>query len=400
MKQRLLASFFLLSLMCLLSGCWSRHELNDISIVVGLGIDKMGERYKVTIQTVNPSQVSAKKGTSTNASAVVTYEETGTTVPEALSRMSVKAPRFLHFSHLRMVIISEDVAHQGISKAIDYLSRNLDMRTDFYFVVARQAKASEVLKVISSMDPIPANNMYTKLETSDKYWSATGSMNLNYLLQALGAKGKSASMTGIEIIGNKKMGDQTANTQFVEPLALLKYAGMAAFKRDRFVGWLDESDTKVLNYVQNSVYQTTGFIPCPGSKGNITMQVIRSNAVMHPHLVNENPEFDVNVRIEQDIADIECKMDISQAEIVADIKKLSDQKLEGLISESIDKIQKTIGTDIYGFGDAFHRKYPKAWHQIKDWDEVFKTIKVHVHVDTNLRRVGTILQSVDQITRE
>lgn len=207
-------------------------------------------------------------------------------------------------------------------------------------------------------------------------------------------------MTGVEILGNRKIGEKTSNAQYVDPPALLIYSGMAAFKFDRFVGWLNENDTKALNYVQNSVYQTTGYIPCPGAEGNVTMQVIRSNTVIHPHLVSGLPEFDVNVRIEQDIADVECKIDLSQAPVVAALKQLSDSKVETLIGESITKIQKKLGTDIYGFGDAFHHKYPKAWHQIKNWNEVFPTIKVRVHVDTTLRRVGTILQPINQITTE
>ncbi|MCY9669165.1 Ger(x)C family spore germination protein [Paenibacillus alginolyticus] len=400
MKRAITTGLFLFPFLFLLTGCWSRHELNDISIVVGLGIDKAGESYKITIQTVNPGQVTVKKGGSSNATSVITYEETGMTVPEALSRMSVKAPRYLHYSHLRMVVFGEDMARAGISKPLDFLSRNMDMRTDFYFIVAKQAKASEVLKVLSAMDPIPANNMYTKLETSDKYWSATGSMNLNYLLQELATHGKSPTMTGVEILGNRKIGEKTSNAQYVDPPALLNYSGMAAFKFDRFVGWLNENDTKALNYVQNSVYQTTGYIPCPGAEGNITMQVIRSNTVIHPHLVSGLPEFDVNVRIDQDISDVECKIDLSQAAVVAELKQLSDSKLETLIGESIAKIQKKLGADIYGFGVAFHHKYPKSWHQIKNWNEVFRTIKVRVHVDSTLRRVGTILQPINQITTE
>ncbi|WP_171631962.1 Ger(x)C family spore germination protein [Paenibacillus plantarum] len=400
MKRAITTGLCLFSLFSLLTGCWSRHELNDISIAVGMGIDLVGERYKITIQTVNPSQVAVKKGASSNSPAVITYEETGMTVPEAISRLSVKAPRYLHFSHLRMVVIGEDVAREGISKPLDFLSRNMDMRTDFYFIVARQAKASEILKVISAIDPIPANNMYTKLETSDKYWAATGSMNLNRLLQELGTHGKSPALTGIEIIGTKKMGEQTANTQYVEPPALLKYAGMAVFKQDRFVGWLDENDVKALNYVQNSVHQSTGYIPCPGSTGNITVQAIRSHTVIHPHLVNGTPEFDVNVGIDGDIADVECKIDLSQASVVDELQQLNNNKLESSMQQSIAKIQKNLGADIYGFGNTFHHKFPKSWHQIKDWNEAFRTIKVRVHVDSKLRRIGTILQPIDNITTE
>ncbi|NOU91871.1 Ger(x)C family spore germination protein [Paenibacillus sp. LMG 31456] len=400
MKRAVAVCLFLVFLSLSLTGCWSRHELNDLNIVVGMGIDKSEGKYKITVQTVNPGQVASKKGSISTASPVVTYEEIGTTIPEALSRMTVKAPRHLYFAHLRMVIIGEKAAKEGISKQLDFLSRNMEMRTDFYFVIARKTDASEVLKMNSPMDPIPANNIYTKLDNSDKLWSATGSMTLNHLLQDLETEGKSPSITGIEIVGDRSIGGKTTNGQYIEPPVVLQYAGMAAFKADRMVGWLDENDTKVLNYVQNSVYQTTGYIPCPKGEGNITMQVIRSDTVIKASIHNGHPEFDVHIRIEQDISDAECRIDLSKATIVPELKKLTDNKLVTLIEGSIKKVQKNLGTDIYGFGDALHHQYPKVWHQIKDWNNVFTTVKVRVHVNSILRRMGTILQPVDYTRKE
>ncbi|ULL18785.1 Ger(x)C family spore germination protein [Paenibacillus sp. H1-7] len=400
MNHRLSKGLILLLLPLMLSSCWSHHELNDMSIVVGMGIDRVDNQYIISIQTVNPGQVSVKKGPSSSAAPVITYEETGMTIPEALTRMTVKAPRHLYFAHLRMVVISEKAAQDGIAKSLDYLSRNNEMRTDFYFIIAKQAKASDVLKVFSVMDPIPANNMFTKLETSDNYWAATGSMNLNRLLQELGMRGKSPTMTGVEISGNRKLGQTTANGHRIDPPALIKYAGMAAFKSDRFVGWLDENDTKALNYVQDSVIQTLGQFPCPDGDGRISMQVIRSKSTIKAALRNGQPEFDVYLRVEQDLAAAECKADLSKSSIVAELKKASDKKLEALLGNSIKKIQKQYGTDIYGFGEAIHRSFPETWHQIKDWDQAFAKAPVRIHANTVLRRVGTILQPIDTITKQ
>ncbi|MBH9787576.1 Ger(x)C family spore germination protein, partial [Clostridioides difficile] len=37
----------------LLSGCWSKRELNELAIVVALGIDKIDEEYEITVQIVD-----------------------------------------------------------------------------------------------------------------------------------------------------------------------------------------------------------------------------------------------------------------------------------------------------------------------------------------------------------
>lgn len=130
--RRLALCLIIGMLIPLLAGCWDRNELNEISLVVGLGLDKVDDKYKVSVQLVNPSRVAPKAGVSSNASPVVTFEESGKTLPEALRRMEVQVPRKLYFAHLRMIVLGEELAKSGISKPLDFISRNPQMRTDFF----------------------------------------------------------------------------------------------------------------------------------------------------------------------------------------------------------------------------------------------------------------------------
>lgn len=394
MRRRAALLLVLLLAAQLVSGCWSSHELNDLSIVVGLGIDLEGDKYKVTVQVVNPGQVAVKKQGGSPTSPVITYEETGVTIPEAVRRMTVKAPRAIYFAHMRIVVLGSDLAQSGISRPLDYISRDLEMRNDFYLVIAKNATASDILKTFSSIDPIPANNMYTKLETSDKLWAATAKMTLVQLLQDLSKQGKSPTMTGIEIIGDRSASNKASNGQYISPPVMLTYSGTAVFMGDRMVGWLDETETKALNYVQNNVVHTVGFVSCPRGDGNISMEVARSKTRIAVNTRRGEPEFDVYLRLEQNISDIECGTDMSDVDIITDLKRQTDLKLKRMIEDAIRKVQQKYGTDVFGFGDVLHGKAPEAWHAIKDWNEVFTHVKVRVHVNSILRRTGTILQPV------
>lgn len=57
---RLILSFALL--LPLLTGCWDRQELNELGIMLGLGVDKDGDMIKVSAQVVVPNEVSSKAG--------------------------------------------------------------------------------------------------------------------------------------------------------------------------------------------------------------------------------------------------------------------------------------------------------------------------------------------------
>lgn len=49
-------------LLPLLTGCWDRQELNELGIMLGLGVDKDGDLIKVSAQVVVPNEVSSKSG--------------------------------------------------------------------------------------------------------------------------------------------------------------------------------------------------------------------------------------------------------------------------------------------------------------------------------------------------
>jgi spore germination protein KC len=395
----LLIGMLMLMLMPLLAGCWDRNELNEISLVVGLGIDKAGDMYKVSVQLVNPAQAAPKGGANGTASPVVTFEEKGRTIPEALRRMEVKVPRKLYYAHLRLIVLGETLARAGISKPLDFISRNPQMRTDFFLIIAKNTNASDVLKVYSRLDPIPANNLYTTLEVSNKLWAATGKITLVKLVQDLNSRGINPALTGVEIVGEEQIGESLANIEKIAPPTLLKYTGMAIFKKDRMVGWIGEDETKALNYVQNKVVQTVGYLSCPNG-GYVSADVINTQTRLDTRIQEGKPIVDINLRVEQNISDIECDVDIMQKPFIDQLKEEGDQKIKKIIEDSIKKIQKQYGTDIFGFGELIHHKYPKLWHQYKDWNEEFKKLKVHVQVDTIIRRIGTTVHSVEQQTEE
>jgi spore germination protein KC len=89
------------------TGCWSRHELNDLAIAVGIGIDKIGDRYQISAQVVLPSQIAGSKGGSPQA-PVNLYKATGSTVYEALRKITTISPRKIYISHLRILVLGED----------------------------------------------------------------------------------------------------------------------------------------------------------------------------------------------------------------------------------------------------------------------------------------------------
>lgn len=393
MKKKWLITLTLLITLIPLTGCWDRNELNELGIVVGLGIDKIGKQYESTIQLVNTGEVAAQKGGSGRAAASV-YHERGDTLFQIHRRMSTESPRKLYFSHLQILVIGEKVAKEGIDKVLDLLSRNYQVRTDFYVVVAKGVKASDVLSILTPVEKIPAQNLFSKLETSDKQWAATGIMKLDELINDLTAKGKDAVLTGIGVTGNKKAGGDRKNVEAIDAKAKLKYYGMAIFKWDKMVGWLNENESKGVNYVRpGHVKSTLINIPCTkGSK--IGIELIRSNTKMKGSFKNGKPVIDVDLRAEGNVGEVQCKMDITKPKTIQMLEKRAEKAITQKIEEAVKKSKK-LQADVMGFGEALHRADPKAWKKIeKTWREKeLQETEVRTHIDLKIRRVGTVTNS-------
>lgn len=149
--------FFLL--INLLTGCWSSKELNEIAILTGLGIDKTENGYRLSAQVINPGEIAGKN--SSGRTEVVRYMKSGATIHEAFRKLTTDVPRILYLSHLRIVLFGEDMAREGIGKALDFLSRDHEMRSDFFLSVAKGATAADILNVTTHEERIPANKLYT-----------------------------------------------------------------------------------------------------------------------------------------------------------------------------------------------------------------------------------------------
>lgn len=132
----------------LTTGCWSGHETNSLAFAMAVGIDKGQEdKLMVTIQTVNPGALASK--TQTNATPIVIYSETGADMPEIIRKLTKQVSRKIYFSHVRMIVFSEEIARNGISDYLDYFMRNPEFRTDFYISIAKENTARYLLSLLS-----------------------------------------------------------------------------------------------------------------------------------------------------------------------------------------------------------------------------------------------------------
>ncbi|MFF3923451.1 Ger(x)C family spore germination protein [Paenibacillus lactis] len=373
-----------------LSGCWNRRELNELAIAVAAGVDWVDDRYRLTVQVAIPGQVTSKKSGGPQAPATL-YTAEGDTIFEASRRMTQVSPRKIYFSHLRMFLMDEAMAREGIAKVLDLLSRDHEFRPDFYLVITRGATAEETLKIMTQMETIPANKLYESLQTSEKAWSASMTVTLDELINDLTSSGKHPVLTGLIITGDRDIGRTRKNVENIDTPGQLKYSGLAVFKLDKLIGWLNEKDSRNYRLISGDVKSSVSFIPCK-NEGKIIIETLRTDSKLKGRIVESRPEMDIRINMEGNIGAVECSgLDLSEPATVRELEAEMEENLKRSLESVVDKVQSKFKVDIFGFGEAFRRSHPREWKEMeKTWNErYFPNLKTNIHVDYKIRRTGT-----------
>jgi spore germination protein KC len=383
-----------------LTGCWDRRELNDLGISVAMGIDKIDNEYQVTAQVVQPGDVAQKKSGGVSGTPVTMYEARGVTIFEAIRKMTTTSPRIIYSAHLRVVLLGEDLAREGIGQAMDLLSRNYELRTDFFILVAKGTTAAKALSILTPLEKIPADKLFKSIETSEKTWAPTMAVTLDELITDFVSEGKHPVLSGVEVIGNKDVGRYQMNIQTLRPAAELQNAGLAVFRKDKLIGWLNEEESKGYNYILNNVISTVGHVPCPNG-GNIALEISHSKATIKGYVRNQNPHITIDLRSEQNIGEVECRIDLTKAAAFQDLEQRARKESLRILNRTIDVVQTKYKVDIFGFGNIIHRSDPKAWKSLKkDWDKHFAEASIDINVYIKIKHTGTITNSFFEQVKE
>jgi spore germination protein KC len=406
MRIRMVVCITLLLLSLTLVGCWDRKELDTLGFVIAVGIDKSEkkeESFRLTSQVVNPGEVAKGGGSGGGAgkTPVTTFSETGATVFEAIRKSTKTAPRKLYWGHNQVLVIGEDMARRGIADLFDLFERDHEIRTDFYVLVVKNGKASDVLQIMTSLEKIPGNKIHSQVEANEGAFGTSYGVPALDFIKSLSSEGRQPVAASIKIVGDKEAGNGKENVEKIEPPSKLVLDSMAAFKEGKLVGFLTPNESRGLAWTQDKIKNTVVNVSCK-KKGYIVMEIIRSSTEMKAEMKKGRPQMLIKVKQEANVAEVACtEVDVSKKETIPQLEKGTEDHVKQEIEDVVKKVQQELKTDIFGFGELVYKADPAYWEQHKeDWDELFVNVPVKVEVDTQIRREGmrtkSYLQKVEK----
>lgn len=391
MKRRIIFYVLIMLINIFLSGCRSSNEVGKLAIATAIGIDKAENGYMITAQIIIPSEISQKY--SKGKSPIAVHTATANTIVEAIREMSREVSRKIYLSHIQVLIFGEEIARDGIAKILDFISRNHELRTDFYILVAKDNTANSVLKTLTPIEKISAVHIHDSLEISKNAWGHKG-VQLDELIRVLSLEGQELVLSGIVEQGDRKAGEDVKSFDKTSPPDILRLQYFAVFKGAKLIGWLNQDESKGYSYivgeVENTVEAFNGF-----GEGKIALEVKSAKSKIKAELYDGIPIINVEIKIKANIGELQVPLDLKNKENIKKIEKTAEDYVNKVCRAAIKKAQSELKSDIFGFGEVIHRGYPKEWKSLKkNWNEKFSDISVNVSVSVEVKQSGTTLEPI------
>ncbi|MDQ0220772.1 Ger(x)C family spore germination protein [Peribacillus cavernae] len=397
-KVKLTFLFFLL--VPLLTGCWDSREIEERAVVLAMGIDKApneeeeeGEiahlkgkfptpkegMIKLSAQIAVPGRIplgpQTGGGGNGEQKSVVVIHVVGHTIEDAMLNLQQEVADELFLGHLRIIVLSEEMAKNGTQRFNDYLKRNPQIRRTASFVVSKE-KASKYMDASPELEPVPALYLAAMVENLVMLGKFPHSF-IGLFWSILSSKGQDGYLPYLDI---KEDGT-------------IQISGLAYFRGDKMVG---KTKPLEIGAYMAAIGEKTGgygtFVEVPNTDEVVVVQPIKRRTKIKASLQNGKPHIFVKIYYESDIEEKENPdITVKTAEDIRRIEKETEKSVDQAVSELISKTQKT-RSDIFGYGEHFRAKFPDYWNknvrEKENWEAIYENLSFDVKVKVNIRRAG------------
>jgi spore germination protein KC len=360
------------------AGCWNYREVDDLFIVAGAAVDKNENGlFEITVEAIQMSG-----GRDSKMLPKILMGE-GKTVFEAVrNTISVSGNR-LYWSHSNVIILGKGIAYEGVSKVLEWYSRDNETRVDVPVLISKEDSAKEILSGEATSENILSSTLGDSLKNEESLGKAPIADLLNL---DIASKIKGASMVmpaiGLTEINGKKVP---------------QIMGSAIIKNDKLVGFLDGEETFYLNFIRGELKRgvLVEEMRAKDEATLVSLEIFKNSTKVK--LIVDQSKITANISINTNVAidEINGPGDFLNEEGLKMLKQKAEASLKARIESLIKKVQTTYDADIFGFSTKLWEDKAKIYKEKADnWDEVFKTIQVNAKVKVAVENSAVLSKSL------
>ena len=377
MKKIIISTIFIF----LISGCWNYKELNDYAIATGMAIDYFDDKYIVSILIGNGNIL--EKQSSESQYESVLYSGSGSTIGEAIMDIDLTLPKQLYLGHLSCLVISEDIAKRGIYDSIKFLLEDSQSKKDFYVVLAKDSKASDVLSITSSLVDNSSESISNSVNFSSRTHGNINAKTFNDVMYDLINEGIDSAINSYIIIGNKEEGN-------IEPESYIKLDSLGIFRGDKLVGWADKDQGNGINIINNDVNELHFDIPF--MDGYIAFNVNNLKTIRD---ISKN-YIKIKTTGVATVSEFTCDINLNNDNIIKELNNSLNEKIKSMIYNGY-MLAKNSDSDVFGFGLEYYQNNYLEYEEI-NFDDIYLNLNPEILVDIKIK--DNIKQSEMRIANE
>lgn len=383
-----------------LTGCWSSHEINNLAIVDIMGIDQDDSgQFELTVSIINFSPMGT--GTGKIQSTTIVETAVGKTLYEAMEKLSGTLAKEIYLENLGIVVVGEKAARNQMEPVLDFLKRDNHIRPYVQLLITRE----KVIDIIETKPQLKSNLglEFQGIVKNKRYTHMEVIKDLSQFLKDFSSDTKDAftgevrfaATNGINTVEKPSLSESYVNQKDTkgtgQGAGALSLQGTAVFKNQKYIGRLNEQETRGLLLIRGELGHDVMVVNCPHEpNGAISVILTRCNSQLCPSFVDGQPLMDVSIKVDGGIQDINCPEFELTVDQINQLNRALEEEIRHEITAALDKAQKQWQADIFGFGNAIYRKYPQEWRKTaSQWREGgLSEMTVNISVSANISRSG------------
>jgi spore germination protein KC len=385
MDRKILLGLLLIFATICCNGCWDRKELKTLAIIAGIGVDREPDgKMQGTIQYINPGMIKTGGGGGDSAdgeaaAAIWVTQGIAPTQFGADRQTRFQTSRSMYFSQMQVLIFGKEVVTRGgIRAAFDLHARYPQERLTAMVLIAKET-ANAALKAQNPLEKIPALALVNQINSSSKMTGQVLPIRHIDLFKMLISKTRAPTVPQVEVV-------QSAGVK------TLRLAGTVVIKKDHWAGELTDTETRglmwVLGRVQRALLEITG----PSGQGRGALEVIKATGNFRPKLRGDAVTMEIWVAAQANLVEVMVPENWSTPEQMRRLGRTGSAIIRREILAAWRKARR-LNTDIYGFGEAVGRKYPREWKTMEPrWDQIFPKIKLTIKVETRVVKTSELIK--------
>ncbi|NOU74239.1 Ger(x)C family spore germination protein [Paenibacillus sp. LMG 31458] len=381
LRNRLSLGVYLVMLPMLLSGCWSRVEINDRLFVTAMMVDagEKEDEFKLTLGFPMASRMSSLQkgaGGGSDSNPYMTVTKTGESIAAAYRKIQSDLSRQINWGHARVILVGDKMARRGLRPILEFALRQPSFHTKaFVYLIAGETTSMEGIIPIPERFP---SEMLRELAAQRSIIDA----KVRDLL--LGGPDLSDGLIGRLKVEKEAMGSEKGKTGI---RVINNGAGM--IKDEKLIGYYDVPQMRGALLIMGRLENGLISVASPTDGKTVDLIVVQVKSKIKVETRGDRVLFriliDAQVEVLASASDIDLQ---SPAQIKKLEARLNDQ-LKDRVVGVLEKSQR-MGADVCQLGNYLDWYKPSVWKRWKaDWHgHYMNDVDFKAETDAHIQRLG------------